>query len=335
MRRREHQGRHRHGLRRGQDHSRRGCAHHGAAGMAGAVRFYEVARYALDHFSIATHDRCSRTSRKARARQADPEFPRRRRSRGDAAQELHRTRAWDPGRSVPSARRPGVRQPARVPLDAQHAHRGDGTHGRSPPSPMPQPRRRTGHRSRSAQADPRLLPVCSVPLQDIERAAPHARQAIEDGAAALLIPNRMPKDHAQSHVGFDPVWAAAQEAGIPVVMHVATPDLVMPPQHRNNGLPPEPDFHGGGENFRSVSYMVDLGCTAAGAVDADLRRRARALSGAEDRRDRAGRCVGAGLHAPARSCVRRVRAARAAARQAQPAPLGVRPPPSAGHALPH
>ena len=30
----------------------------------------------------------------------------------------------------------------------------------------------------------------------------------------------------------------------------------MPPQHRNNGLPAEPDFHGGGENFRSVSYMA-------------------------------------------------------------------------------
>ena len=48
----------------------------------------------------------------------------------------------------------------------------------------------------------------------------------------------------------------AQEARIPVTMHVATPELVMPPQHRNNGLPPEPDFHGGGENFRSVSYMA-------------------------------------------------------------------------------
>ena len=57
-------------------------------------------------------------------------------------------------------------------------------------------------------------------------------------------------------MGFDPVWAMAQEARIPVTMHVATPDLVMPPQHRNNGLPPEPDFHGGGENFRSVSYMA-------------------------------------------------------------------------------
>ena len=104
--------------------------------------------------------------------------------------------------------------------------------------------------------DPRLLPVCSMPLQSISHAGPHARQTIDDGAAALLIPNRMPKLHAHSHVGFDPVWAAAQEAGIPVVMHVGIPELVMPPQQRNNGLPPEPDFHGGGENFRSVSYMA-------------------------------------------------------------------------------
>ena len=104
--------------------------------------------------------------------------------------------------------------------------------------------------------DPRLLPVAYIPLQDLELAAPCATEAIGDGAAALLIPNRMPAGHAQSHVAFDGVWAQAQEAGIPVVMHVATPELVMPPQHRNNGLPIEPDFHGGGENFRSVSYMA-------------------------------------------------------------------------------
>ena len=104
--------------------------------------------------------------------------------------------------------------------------------------------------------DPRLLPVAYLPMQDLELAGPCAKAAIEGGAAALLIPNRMPANHAQSHIGFDTVWAQACEAGIPVVMHVATPELVMPPQHRNNGLPPEPDFHGGGENFRSVSYMA-------------------------------------------------------------------------------
>jgi predicted TIM-barrel fold metal-dependent hydrolase len=104
--------------------------------------------------------------------------------------------------------------------------------------------------------DPRLLPVAYVPLADFERAERTAAEAIAAGAEALLIPNRCPKDHATSHIGFDPVWAMAQEARVPVLMHVATPDLVMAPQHRNNGLPPEPDFHGGGENFRSVSYMA-------------------------------------------------------------------------------
>lgn len=104
-------------------------------------------------------------------------------------------------------------------------------------------------------ADPRLLPVAYIPLQDFDLATSCATEAINAGAASLLIPNRMPKDHAHSHIAFDSIWARAQEAGVPIVMHVATPDLVMPPQHRNNGLPLEPDFHGGGENFRSVSYM--------------------------------------------------------------------------------
>lgn len=109
---------------------------------------------------------------------------------------------------------------------------------------------------RFCDVDPRLLGVAHVPLATFEGAAAAATEAIALGASALLIPNRCPRHHSPSHVNFDPVWAQAQEAGIPVLMHVATPELVLPPQHRNNGLPPEPDFHGGGENFRSVSYMA-------------------------------------------------------------------------------
>lgn len=104
--------------------------------------------------------------------------------------------------------------------------------------------------------DPRLLPVAYIPLADFARATAAATEALEAGADALLIPNRCPRHHATSHIAFDPIWAMAAEAKVPVLMHVATPELVMAPQHRNNGLPPEPDFHGGGENFRSVSYMA-------------------------------------------------------------------------------
>ena len=103
--------------------------------------------------------------------------------------------------------------------------------------------------------DPRLLATCYVPLADLERAPALAAEAIEQGAAALLIASGCPPDHSPSHVGLDPVWAQAQEAGIPLVFHVGgTGDLIDPAYFRN-GLPIPPDFHGGEENFRSVDYM--------------------------------------------------------------------------------
>jgi predicted TIM-barrel fold metal-dependent hydrolase len=103
--------------------------------------------------------------------------------------------------------------------------------------------------------DRRLLPTCYVPLADLERAGPAAAEAIEMGAAALLVASGCPPGHSPSHVDLDPVWAMAQDAGIPVVFHVGgTGDLIEPGYFRN-GLPVPPDFHGGEENFRSVDYM--------------------------------------------------------------------------------
>jgi uncharacterized protein len=103
--------------------------------------------------------------------------------------------------------------------------------------------------------DDRLLATCYVPLGDIDRAGVLAAEAIELGAASLLVPSGCPPHHSPSHIGLDPVWAAAQDAGIPVVFHVGgTGDLIDPGYFRN-GRPVPPDFHGGEENFRSVDYM--------------------------------------------------------------------------------
>src|SRR3954470_17324554 len=103
--------------------------------------------------------------------------------------------------------------------------------------------------------DRRLLPVCYVPFTDIDRAAVAAQEAIEMGAAALMIASHVPRNHVQSHVGFDRVWAQAQEAGVPIVFHVGG-EQPMDPAYKKNGLPPVPDFHGGDTNFTSVSYMA-------------------------------------------------------------------------------
>ncbi|GIU90438.1 MAG: hypothetical protein KatS3mg010_1537 [Acidimicrobiia bacterium] len=104
--------------------------------------------------------------------------------------------------------------------------------------------------------DPRLLPVCALPLGDMDAAATLARDAIDAGAAALQIPQYCPPGHSPSHVGLDRVWSMCEEAGVPVLLHVAgAGGNVMPPQYFENGRPPVPDFHGGDTNFKSVDYM--------------------------------------------------------------------------------
>ena len=104
--------------------------------------------------------------------------------------------------------------------------------------------------------DERLLSTCYVPLVDFDRAAAMAEEAIGMGAAALLVASGCPAGHSPTHRSLDPVWARAQEAGIPVVFHVGGTGDLIDPDYFRNGLPIPPDFHGGEENFRSVDYMA-------------------------------------------------------------------------------
>jgi uncharacterized protein len=104
--------------------------------------------------------------------------------------------------------------------------------------------------------DARLLPTCYVPLVDFERAAAMTDEAIEMGAAALLVASGCPPSHSPSHIALDPVWARAQEARLPVVFHVGGTGDLLDAEYFVNGLPVPPDFHGGEENFRSVDFMA-------------------------------------------------------------------------------
>ena len=104
--------------------------------------------------------------------------------------------------------------------------------------------------------DSRLLPATYIPLADIEKSIEIAKLAIESGSSALLIPWACPKNHSTSHIGLDPIWSMAEESGIPVLFHVGSADFVLPKSHSINGMPKVKDFHGGEENFRSISYMA-------------------------------------------------------------------------------
>ena len=117
-------------------------------------------------------------------------------------------------------------------------------------------RAHTRHMVAFCSVDRRLLPTGYVPLVDFDRTARAAREAIETGAKALMIPSRCPDDHSPSHIGFDPLWAVAQEAGLPIVFHVGGGGKLLEDAYFNNGLPPVPDFHGGDDNFKSIDYMA-------------------------------------------------------------------------------
>lgn len=103
--------------------------------------------------------------------------------------------------------------------------------------------------------DRRLLGTAYVPLEDFDRAKATARLAIELGLKGLMIPSKVPQTHSPTQIAFDPVWRMAEEAGVPILFHVGGEEKLAP-AYFENGLPRVKDFHGGEENFTSVSYMT-------------------------------------------------------------------------------
>lgn len=102
--------------------------------------------------------------------------------------------------------------------------------------------------------DKRLLATAYIPLEDFELAKRTAKAAIEMGAKALMVPSWCPQNHSPSHIDLFPVWAMAEEAGLPILFHVGGEEK-LDLTYKNNGLPPVADFHGGDANFTSITYL--------------------------------------------------------------------------------
>jgi uncharacterized protein len=103
--------------------------------------------------------------------------------------------------------------------------------------------------------DRRLLATGYVPLIDRARAPEIAREAIELGAKGIIVPSRHPPGFSPSHVELDPLWALVEEAGLPILFHVGGEEK-MHRDYLENGLPYVKDFHGGDENFTSLTFMA-------------------------------------------------------------------------------
>jgi len=104
-------------------------------------------------------------------------------------------------------------------------------------------------------ADRRLMAVGYVPMIDIGRSIALAREAIEMGCAALQTTAGCNGEQSPSHMGFDPMWDDLGESGVPLVYHLGAGRLPSP-VFRENGLPPEPSFHGGDGKLQAHDYVA-------------------------------------------------------------------------------
>jgi predicted TIM-barrel fold metal-dependent hydrolase len=106
-------------------------------------------------------------------------------------------------------------------------------------------------------ADARLLPVTFIPLQVPERAVAEARFALDAGIKGLTISPIPPATHSITHPVLHPLYALAQERGVPILFHVENDaPRKIATGFTENGWEGQTDFHGGGENFTGLLYMA-------------------------------------------------------------------------------
>ncbi len=115
--------------------------------------------------------------------------------------------------------------------------------------------------------DPRLVGVGFLPLNDPDRSLLALEEALELGCGALWVAHATSSGRSPAHVENDPVWAAVQEAGVPVVMHIGGGRNTISKAWHRNGRPRPVDLHGGGENLRakdlpSVHHAAETFLTA-------------------------------------------------------------------------
>jgi hypothetical protein len=104
-------------------------------------------------------------------------------------------------------------------------------------------------------ADPRLVAVAFVPLDNPLRALAELDAALEMGAGAIMISAAPAGDRSPGHPDLDPFWRKLSETNIPFMLHIGPGTRTQPKPFHNNGRERAPDLHGGGENLRFADYM--------------------------------------------------------------------------------
>jgi uncharacterized protein len=113
------------------------------------------------------------------------------------------------------------------------------------------------HMADFCSADPRLMGVAIVPLDDSALAIDELDFVLgQPSLKAVWVPHRPSGDKSPGHVDLDAFWARLEEAGVPFVLHVGGAPLNTAKAWNNNGRPPTKDWLGGGENLRTKDIAL-------------------------------------------------------------------------------
>lgn len=107
--------------------------------------------------------------------------------------------------------------------------------------------------ARFCAADPRLLSVGFLPLQDVARSLKALDEALREGVNAFWVSANAPNGRSPAHIDHEPIWAKLAEHRVPVILHIGAGTLANTALH-NNGRPAIQDWLGGGENLRAKDW---------------------------------------------------------------------------------
>jgi predicted TIM-barrel fold metal-dependent hydrolase len=105
-------------------------------------------------------------------------------------------------------------------------------------------------------ADPRLLGVGLLTLDDPRQALETLEEGLELGIAAFWLPNHAPGKRSPGHPDHDPVWRRLAETKIPFLLHVGSSPLSIEDEWMNDGVPSNQSARGGAEVIGSKDLMV-------------------------------------------------------------------------------
>jgi len=105
-------------------------------------------------------------------------------------------------------------------------------------------------------ADPRLMGVAMVPLQDVARACEEIERAIELGLAAIWIAADAPGGRSPGHPEHDRIWGRLAEARLPFILHVGSAPLTIDDAWMNDGMANTVSARGGAEVIGSKDLTV-------------------------------------------------------------------------------